>query len=183
MRRINVTEFVSVDGVMEAPHEWTGEYFGEDVGQFKQEELFASDAILLGRVTYEGFAAAWPSRTDDDGFADRINSLPKFVVTATLDELEWNNSKAIKGNIAGKVRKLKEEPGQDVLVYGSAQLVNSLIPMDLIDEFQIMVFPVVLGSGKRLFGNGIDKVGLKLVKTTSFESGVVVLTYQRAGNE
>ena len=179
MRKINVTEFVSVDGVMESPHEWSGQYFSEEVGKFKNDELFASDAILLGRVTYEGFAAAWPSRTDDDGFADRINSLPKHVVSTTLEAPEWNNSRVITSDIAGELRKLKDEPGQDILLYGSARLVNSLIPLGLIDEYQIMIFPVVLGSGKRLFDDKLDKTALKHVKTTTFDSGVVVLTYQQ----
>ena len=182
MRKVNVTEFVSLDGVMESPEKWTSQYFSQEVGSFKQDELFASDAILLGRVTYEGFAAAWPSRTDETGFADRINSLPKFVATTTLSDLEWNNSRVIN-SVAEDVRKLKEEPGQDILVYRSKQLVNSLMPLGLIDEYQIMIFPVVLGSGKRLFSEGVDKTGLKHVKTTTFDSGVVVLTYQPAGDE
>lgn len=177
MRKVNVTEFVSLDGVMESPHEWSGQYFSAEVGNFKQNELLASDALLLGRVTYEGFAAAWPSRTDDDGFADRMNSLPKYVASTTLTDPDWNNSTVIT-NVAEVVRKMKEEPGLDILVYGSAQLVNSLLPADLIDEYQIMVFPVVLGCGKRLISEGIDKTGLKHVKTTTFDSGVVVLTYQ-----
>jgi dihydrofolate reductase len=178
VRKVNVTEFLSVDGVMEAPQEWNGEYFDEGVGQFKQDELFASDALLLGRVTYEGFAAAWPERTDEAGFADRINSLPKHVVSTTLKEPAWNNSTVISSNVAEEVRKLKQAPGEDILVYGSAQLVNFLMQEDLIDEYQLMIFPVVVGSGKRLFHEGIGKSGLKLVKTTPFDSGVVVLTYQ-----
>jgi dihydrofolate reductase len=182
MRKVNVTEYVSLDGVMEAPHEWSGPYFSDQVGRFKNAELFVSDALLLGRVTYEGFAAAWPSRTDEQGFADRINSLPKYVATKTLTNLEWNNSKPIT-NVADEVRRLKEEPGQDILVYGSKTLVNSLIPLDLIDEYQIMVFPVFLGSGKRMFDEGSEKTGLKHVRTTTFDSGVVVLTYEPARDE
>ena len=111
MRKVNVTEFVSLDGVMESPHEWSGQYFSAEVGNFKQNELFARDALLLGRVTYEGFAAAWPSRIDDDGFADRMNSLPKYVASTTLTDPDWNNSTVIT-NVAEVVRKMKEEPGR-----------------------------------------------------------------------
>jgi len=134
-------------------------------------------------VTYQGFAAAWPPRTDEGGFADRINSLPKFVVSTTLAKLEWNNSRLIKGNIAEEISRLKQQPGQDILVAGSCMLVNTLMQHDLIDEYRLMVHPIVLGSGKRLFGDGSDMKVLKLVDTRTFSSGIVVLTYQPAGKE
>jgi dihydrofolate reductase len=154
------------------------------MGKYKYDELFASDALLLGRVTYEGFAAAWPSRAGDDDFADRMNSLPKFVASTTLEEpLEWNDSSLIKENVAEEVSNLKQQPGQDILIAGSVDLVNALMPYGLIDEYRLMVHPVVVGSGKRLFRDGIDTIVLRVVETKTFGSGVVVLTYQPAGEQ
>ena len=178
MRRIIVSEFVTLDGVMEAPDQWQGPFWHDDMGKYKLEELFASDALLLGRVTYQGFADAWPSLTDEEGFADKMNGLPKYVVSTTLEEVKWNNSKLIKGNVQGEVSRLKEQPGQDILIFGSADLVNSLMPLGLIDEYRLMIHPVVVGSGKRLFRDGIDATALWLAGTETFGSGVVVLTYQ-----
>jgi dihydrofolate reductase len=186
VRKLVVTEFLTLDGVMEAPggefHPdgkggWTSQFFSDEVGKFKSDELFAADALLLGRVTYQHFAAAWPSMTDAAGFAERMNSLPKFVASTTLQEpLEWNAT-LIKGDVAAAVAKLKEQPGQDILIAGSAELVHTLLQGDLIDEFRLMVFPVILGSGKRLFRAGIDSQALRLVDTKTFSSGVVVLSY------
>lgn len=177
MRKVVVSEFVTLDGVMESP-EWTGQFGSQEQEQFKLAELRASDALLLGRVTYEGFAAAWPSVTDDVGFAERMNGYPKHVASATLEEpLEWNNATIIKGDVAEEVRELKRQPGQDILMYGSADLMRTLMQHDLIDEYRLMVFPVVVGSGKRLFKDGSEKK-LNLVDTQTFSSGVVVLTYQ-----
>ncbi len=185
MRKVIVSEFVTLDGVMEDPGGaekfehggWTMPYWNEEIGKFKFDELFASDALLLGRVTYQGFAAAWPSRTDEAGFADRMNSLPKFVVSTTLGKVEWNNSRLIKGNVAEEVSKLKQQPGQDILIAGSGELVHTLMQHDLIDEYRLLVYPVVLGSGKRLFQDG-SKTTLRLVETKRFDSGVVLLHYQ-----
>jgi dihydrofolate reductase len=185
MRKIFVTEFVSLDGVMEDPGGaekfvhggWTMPYWSDEICKFKFDELLASDALLLGRVTYQGFAAAWPSRTDEAGFAQRMNSLPKYVVSTTLDKAEWNNSHLVKGNIAKEVSKLKQQPGQDIMVAGSNRLVHSLMQHDLVDEYRLLVYPVVLGSGKRLFGEA-DKATLRLVETRMFSSGVVLLRYQ-----
>jgi dihydrofolate reductase len=187
MRNVVVTEFLSLDGVMEDPGGaegfehggWTFPYFSDEIGKFKYEELFASDAQLMGRVTYQGFAAAWPSRTDEAGFADRMNSMPKYVVSTTLDKAEWNNSHLIKANVAQEVSKLKQQSGQDILVAGSATLIQTLIQHNLIDEYHLMVYPVILGSGKRLFTAG-HKTGLSLIETRSFSSGVVMLIYRRA---
>jgi dihydrofolate reductase len=133
--------------------------------------------LLLGRVTYQGFAAAWPSMTDPQGFAERMNGLPKFVASTTLKQLEWNNSRLLKGDIAAEVGKLKQQPGQDILAAGSGTLVRTLMQHDLVDEYRLMVHPVVLGSGKRLFGEGTDKKVLKLTETRTFGSVVVVLSY------
>lgn len=183
MRKVIASEFVSLDGVMEDPS-WTFQFRSEESGKFKFDELSASDALLLGRVTYEGFAAAWPHMTEQYGeYADMMNGYPKFVVSTTLEEpLEWNNSTLIKGNVAEEVSRLKQQPGKDILIFGSGDLVNTLMQHDLIDEYRLMVFPVVVGSGKRLFGDGTVKT-LELVETKTFGSGVVVLTYQPAGKE
>ena len=186
MSNVVVTEFLTLDGVMEAPGgefhpdgkgAWTFQFFNDEAGKFKLNELFAADALLLGRVTYQHFAAAWPSVTDEEGFADRMNSLPKFVASTTLQEpLEWNAT-LIQGDVAEAVSKLKQQPGQDILICGSADLVHTLMQYDLIDEFRLMLFPVILGSGKRLFRERIASTALRLVETKTFSSGVVVLSY------
>jgi dihydrofolate reductase len=180
MRKIFATEFLTLDGVMEAPHHWSFQFWSDETTKFKLDELFASDALLLGRVTYEGFAEAWPSRTDEEGFAERMNGLPKYVVSTTLDEVAWNNSHLIKGDVAKEVAALKQQPGQDIAIHGSAGLVRSLMQHGLIDEYRLMVFPVVVGKGKRLFHDEGDKTVLKLVESKTFASGVVVLTYEPA---
>ena len=182
MRKIIVTEFVTLDGVTEAPEKWSFPFWNEEIGKFKHDELFASDALLLGRVTYQGFAAAWPSRTDEEGYADRINSLPKFVVSTTLEKVGWNNSRLIKGNVADEVSRLKQQPGQDIVIHGSGTLVHTLMQHNLIDEHRLLVYPVVLGSGKRLFKDG-SSATLKLVETKAFSSGAVLLRYQPARSE
>jgi dihydrofolate reductase len=174
--KLIVSEFVSLDGVMEEP-KWTFPYWNDEIGKFKFAELFASGALLLGRVTYQGFAAAWPSRTDEQGYADRMNNLPKHVVSTTLETVEWNNSKLIKTNVVAEVSQLKRQPGEDLLLFGSDTLVQTLIQHDLVDQYNLLVYPVVLGTGKRLFGDG-SKVALKLIETQSFSSGVVLLRYQ-----
>ncbi|QIN79387.1 dihydrofolate reductase [Rubrobacter marinus] len=175
--KLVVAEYVSLDGVMEEPG-WTGPYFNEEMAEFQRSLLFSSDALLLGRVTYEGFAAAWPSMTDEAGFADKMNSMPKFVVSTTLEEpLEWNNSSLIEGDLAEGVSRLKQRPGGDLLVYGSAALVNALMRHDLVDEYRLMVHPLVLGGGKRLFGEGGDTKAMRLVRAQTTETGVAVLDY------
>jgi dihydrofolate reductase len=164
MGRIVVTEFVSLDGVMEDPGGaedykhggWTFEIDrGTDGEGFKLDEALRSEALLLGRVTYEGFAAAWPSREGE--FADKFNSMPKYVVSSTLEEAKWNNSTVLKGDLVEEVSKLREGAEGDIVVHGSAQLVQALLEHDLVDEVRLMVFPVVLGTGKRLFGATSDK--------------------------
>lgn len=186
MRKIIVLEYVTLDGVMEDPGGaekfehggWTIPYWDEGIGKFQLDGLFASDALLLGRVTYQGFAAAWPSMKDEAGFADRMNSLPKYVVSTTLSDVAWNNSRLMKGNVVEEVSKLKHEAGQNILIYGSGELVQTLMHHDLIDEYRLLVYPVVLGSGKRLFRDGSDKKVLRPVETKAFNSGVVALTYE-----
>jgi len=188
--RIVVTEFVSLDGVMEAPGGgedfehggWTFEIDrGPEGNQFKLDETMSSDALLLGRRTYEGFAAAWPSREDDAGFAEKFNSMPKHVVSSTLSDPDWNNSSVLDGDLAEEVPKLRERYDGDIAVHGSAQLVQALVEQDLVDELRLMVFPVVLGSGKRLFGETSDKKSLSLVDSKVVGDGVVILTYRPAG--
>jgi dihydrofolate reductase len=187
--RIVVTEFMSLDGVVEAPG--GGEGFrhggwsfeidrGEEGDKFKLDEALSSEALLLGRVTYEGFAASWPSRTDDVGFADKFNSMPKYVVSSTLEEPEWNNSTVLKGDVVEEVSRLKQEQDGDIVVHGSPQLVQTLLDHDLVDELRLMVFPVVLGSGKRLFGETSDKKPLRLTDSKVVGDGVAILTYQPA---
>lgn len=183
MRKVVVSEFVSLDGVMEDPR-WTFRFESDDRNQFKFDELAAADALLLGRVTYEGFAAAWPQMEEQTGeYGAWMNGYPKYVVSTTLEEpLEWNAS-LIGDDIAGEISALKQQPGKDILVFGSAALVNTLVEHDLVDEYRIMIFPVIVGSGKRLLGDGLDMKALELKETKVFDSGVVVLTYRPMGKE
>jgi dihydrofolate reductase len=184
VRKLIVSEFVSLDGVMEAPggeegypHTgWVLNFVDPAWEAYKLDEVLASDALLLGRVTYEGFAAAWPRRSGD--FADKTNSMPKLVVSRTLKELDWSNSTLIGGDVAEEVSKLKRQDGGDILVAGSRTLVHTLIDHDLVDEYRLMVFPVVLGSGRRLFPDRPDKIVLKRVDTKAFDSGVEVHAYE-----
>jgi dihydrofolate reductase len=186
MGRIVVTEFVSLDGVMEAPGGgedykhggWTFEIErGEEGDKFKLDETMASEALLLGRRTYEGFAAAWPSR--DGEFADKFNSMPKYVVSSTLKDPEWNNTAVLDGELAAEVAKIKEQQEGDIVVHGSAQLVQALLENDLVDELRLMVFPVVLGTGKTLFGETSDKKTLQLRDSKIVGDGVAILVYER----
>ena len=190
MGRIVVTEFVSLDGVMEDPGGsenfaqggWSFKISRGDEGdKFKLDETFASEALLLGRVTYEGFAEAWPSR--DGEFADKFNNMPKYVVSSTLDAPEWKNSTVLKGDLVEEVEKLKREQDGDIVVHGSARLVQTLIEHDLVDELRLMVYPVVLGSGKRLFGETSDKKPLRLVESKVVGDGVSILIYRPAGED
>ena len=185
MGRIVVTEFVSLDGVIEAPGGgedfrhggWTFEIDrGDEGNKFKVDETMSSAALLLGRVTFEGFAAAWPSREGE--FADRFNTMPKYVVSSTLEAPDWKNTTVLNGDLAEEVAKLKQEHEGDIVVHGSASLVQALLEHDLVDELRVMVFPVVLGSGKRLFGETSDKKPLRLVDTKIVGDGVAILTYQ-----
>ncbi|HEU0165780.1 MAG TPA: dihydrofolate reductase family protein [Thermomicrobiales bacterium] len=179
MRKVVVSMFMTVDGVMEAPNEWSFQFWSDESARYKFDELFEGDALLLGRVTYEGFAAAWPTMTDEQGFADRMNGLPKYVATTTLDDLTWNATR-IEGDIAESVATLKAQEGQNILVFGSADLVNYLTDHDLVDEYRLMIFPVVVGKGKHLFAEGLGKKAFRLAASKVFASGVVVQTYAPA---
>jgi dihydrofolate reductase len=188
MRKIVVTEFVTLDGVIEDPGGsentdrggWAFQFErGPEGDKFKLDETLDAGAMLLGRKTYEGFAEAWPSRTDEAGFADKMNSMPKYVVSNTLESADWNNSTVIGSDVAEEVAKLKQQPGGDILVAGSAQLVQTLTKHDLVDEYRLMIFPVLLGGGKRLFEDGVDRTALQVVETTQ-TGEVVIVVLERA---
>lgn len=175
--RLVATEYLSLDGVFEEPGHWSFPFFNEEAGQFKWSELNASDALLLGRKTYEGFAAAWPTMEGTGEFGERMNGMPKYVVSATLDRVEWTGSKLVKGNLVEAVRKLKEAPGQDLLLSGSAQLFNALMKENLIDLYRLMVHPIVVGHGRRLFADDATERTLTLTSTRTFGAGIIVLEY------
>ncbi len=189
MGKIVVSEFVSLDGVMEDPGGsegtkyggWTFQFGGPEQEQFKADELVNADALLLGRHTYEGFAAAWPMMEGTGEYGEKMNSMPKYVVSTTLSDSDmiWNASR-ISGNLAEELPRQRQQISQDILIFGSNQLVHSLIAQNLVDEYRLMVFPVMLGSGKRIFPEGGEKKTLRLVESKPFASGVTVLTYEPA---
>jgi dihydrofolate reductase len=188
MRKIIAAEFVTLDGVMEAPGSgdttlperrgWSEPYMNEEIGKLILDQMDASDALLLGRKTYQDFAVFWPSVPDEDPFGKRMNNTAKYVVSTTLDEADWKNSRLIKGDVVEEVSRLKGQPGKNITIVGSGELVNMLMGHDLIDEYQLMVCPVVLGVGKRLFNGSSDKKALRLVDTKAFNSGMLLLRYQ-----
>ena len=185
MRKVIVSEYMTLDGVMEDPGGaegfkhggWSFGFGGAEQQEYKFEELFACDALLLGRRTYEGFAAAWPTMPGTGAYGEKMNSLPKYVVSTTLSEVTWNAT-LLKGDLAEELSRLKQEAGQDIVIFGSGELVRTLYERDLIDEYRLMIFPIVLGSGKRLFSGGDEKKVLKLVESRTLGLGVVLLTYQ-----
>jgi len=188
MGKLVVTEFITLDGVIEDPG--GGETFerggwafqferGEDGDKFKLDETLEAEALLLGRVTYEGFAAVWPTITDEAGFADKMNTMPKHVVSSTLQELTWNNSSRVEGDVAEEVAKLKERTQGEILVAGSATLVRTLVEQDLVDELRLMVYPVVLGDGKRLFSDIAATKPFGLLESRPVgDDGVVIIRYE-----
>jgi dihydrofolate reductase len=189
MGKIVVSEFVSLDGVMQAPgggedYEHAGWTFeiprGDEGDQFKLQETFDAEALLLGRVTYDGFAAAWPAMQGMGEFGEKMNAMPKYVVSSTLERADWNNSRVLSGDLSEEVSKLKQDVDGTILVAGSAQLVQTLLEENLVDELRLMVFPVVLGSGKRLFGSTSDKHRLRLTDSKIVGEGIAILTYDRA---
>jgi dihydrofolate reductase len=192
MGKLVVTEFITLDGVVEDPGGGEADRFdrggwafqferGQEGDKFKLDETLEAEALLLGRVTYEGFAAAWPSMTDEVGFADKMNTMPKYVVSSTLEELTWSNSTRLDGDVAAEVAKLKEQVSGELLVAGSATLVQMLIEHDLVDELRLMVFPVVLGGGKRLFGEAASPKAFRLLESRPVgDAGVVILRYEPA---
>jgi dihydrofolate reductase len=183
MRKVVAAEFVTLDGVMESPEQWNMPYFNDEMGQSIAEGFAASDALLMGRVLYEEWAAFWPNQDPEENpIAAQMNSLTKYVVSTTLVEpLEWNNSKLIRGDeLAEKIAELKQQPGKDIVVSGSGTLVRSLLRYGLLDELQLMVHPVVVGPGKRLFEEVEEQVTLELADSRTFATGVVYLTYRPA---
>jgi dihydrofolate reductase len=176
--RLVATEYLTFDGVFEEPGRWSGPFFNEEAQKFKFDELQATDALLLGRKTYEGFAAAWPKMPGTGEFGVKMNSMPKYVVSSTLTTVDWTGSRLIEGDVVGEIRTLKAAPGKDLLLSGSGQLFNSLMQADLIDLYRFMLHPVVLGTGRRLFAEQVAKRALVLTETKRFSSGIVVLEYQ-----
>jgi dihydrofolate reductase len=177
MSKLQVAEFLTLDGIMEAPDQWNGPFLNEEMGMEIGGNLFQCDALLYGRRTYEEMAAAWPERTGD--MADRFNSIPKFVVSTTLQEATWNNTRLIESNVAGEVLKLKQQFGQAITILGSADLVRTLMDHHLIDEFLFVVCPLVLGKGKRLFQEASPTM-LRLVNSKAYSTGAIWLTYHPA---
>jgi dihydrofolate reductase len=175
MGRVVLSVFTTLDGVIENPHEWTFQFAGPDNMKAGLDQIGAADALLLGRVTYDGFAAVWPSMTDEAGYADRMNSLPKYVVTTTLDKGEWNNTTIIRENPADRITQLRREIGGDIL------LVRWLLRERLLDELRLVTYPVVVGKGARLFDESTDTTVLRLTGSQAFSSGVVALTYEPTG--
>lgn len=194
MRKLMVTTFVSLDGVMQGPGGsdedrdggfehggWSVPHFGPDLIQRMTDLVRRADALLVGRKTYDIFAATWPLAEADDPIGSKMNSMRKYVASRTLDTVSWQNSTLLTGDIAEAVARLKQEGDGEIQVHGSGDLIQTLIEHDLVDEFHVLVFPVLVGSGKRLFGRGTVPAGLKLVDTARSESGVVISTYARAG--
>ncbi|WP_426510403.1 dihydrofolate reductase family protein [Dactylosporangium sp. McL0621] len=187
MRKLVVSQFLTLDGVMQGPgddpgFDRSGWAFRFDRGaeghRFKLDEVMSAGGLLLGRATYDGFAAAWPSRTDEAGFAERMNTMPKYVISATLQHPVWNNTTVISGDIADEVTRLKEQAGNDLLVNGSGMLVRTLAERGLVDEYRLMVYPTVVGAGRRLFDEGFEISALRLASVYPVgPDGVVIVTY------
>jgi len=181
MRKIVAGLFITLDGVVESPDKWQFPYFNDEMGQAVTSQMDAADAMLLGRQTYQEFAAFWPNADAADPFTARMNNTPKFVVSTTLDTVAWQNSTLIRSNVAEELTRLKQQPGKNIGITGSATLIRSLLRDNLLDELNLLIHPVVVGSGKHLFPDGSDPVALKLVDAQTFSTGVLSLTYQSAG--
>ena len=176
MRKIVVSEFVTLDGVLDEPHIWSIPYWNDEIAQFKGDEMVAAGGLLLGRVTYDGFAAAWKGRPAEED-AEQMNGMPKYVATTTLDRADWQNTTLLKGDIVGEIKRLKQSDGGDLLVYGSGTLIQMLIAHNLIDEYRLLVYPVVLGTGSRLFRDG-SKTTLELAEAKPMGPGVAAMIYR-----
>ena len=182
MAKIIVSEFISLDGVIEAPETWHFPYLSDDMQKVINEQIFATDASLYGRVTYEAFASFWPNATNEEtgGLADKLNNTPKYVVSTTLEKADWNNSTLIKNNVVEELTRVKQQVSGNISIIGSATLIQSLMGTNIIDEYQLMVHPIVVSNGKKLFRDGLNTLPLKLADTKTFSSGVILLTYQAA---
>jgi dihydrofolate reductase len=178
--RLVATEYVTLDGVFEEPGEWSFPFFNEQAAQFKWRELQATDALLLGRKTYEGFAAAWPTMEGTGEFGERMNSMPKYVVSSTLASADWTGSILVRGDLVTEIGKLKAQPGGDLLIAGSGQLFNALAAAGLIDLYRLMLHPLLLGKGARLFADGVGRRGLRLTHHEVFDTGIAILEYEPA---
>jgi dihydrofolate reductase len=179
MRKISANFFISLDGVVESPDKWHFPYFNEEMGQAVEAGMKDSDAMLLGRKTYEEWAAYWPNTSADEPFSDYINNIPKYVASTTLQTAEWHNSTLLRGDLATELGKLKSEPGKNIAMSGSITLVRWLLANDLLDELRLLVHPIVVSQGQRLFLDEIGNKPLKLASATTFETGVLNLVYQR----
>jgi dihydrofolate reductase len=183
MRKIVAGLFISLDGVVEAPDQWHFPYWSDEMGEAVGSQMAAADTMLLGRLTYQEFAAYWPHQGSEVEGADYMNNTPKLVVSTTLDRAEWQNTTLIKGNVAEELTRLKQQPGKDISVVGSPTLVRSLLRDNVLDELRLLVHPIVVGRGKRLFEQGSEQQALKLVESKTFNTGVLYLTYEPAGAE
>ncbi len=179
MRKIVAGLFLSLDGVMEAPEQWTGPYMNDELGQEIGSQLAGSDAMLLGRRTYQEFAAVWPHRTSEEfgPVADVMNGIPKYVVSTTLDRADWQNSTLIEGDVVAELTRLKQQPGKSIGISGSATLVRSLLRTNLLDELNLLVPPITVGTGRRLFEDWDARLPLKLERSKALSTGVLCLTY------
>ena len=178
MRKVIVSTYMTLDGRVDEVRDWAVPYDDDGAAKYHTDLLMNSDALLLGRKTYELFAAIWPPRSGEFPYVDKLNSMAKYVASTTLRELEWENSHLIEGDVPEAVAELKRQPGQDLIVYGSHDLMHSLLEHDLIDEYQLWVYPVVLGKGRSFFKDGLERMALDLVDTTVIPPGVAILTYQ-----
>jgi dihydrofolate reductase len=178
VRKIVASLFISLDGVVEAPEKWNFAYFNDEMGQAVGAQMAKSDTLLLGRRTYQDFAAAFANQGNDDPMAAVMNNIPKLVVSTTLDKVEWQNSTLVRGDVAAELAAIKERPGKDISISGSTTLVRSLFELGLLDELQLLIHPIVLGNGQRLFADGTSRKPLKLLDSKTFSTGVVHLTYQ-----
>jgi dihydrofolate reductase len=176
MRKLIVSEFMALDGVVHEPM-WSMPYWTDEIAKFKHSELFTADALLLGRVTYEGFAQAWPQRKGSDDYADRFNAMPKYVVSTSLQNANWENSHIIRDNVANEIAELKQQDGMNIIVFGSIKLIRFLLQAKLVDQFNIIQYPLIVGKGQTLFGGCGEDDKLKLVQAETFSSGALGLVY------
>lgn len=182
VRKISATLFITLDGVIAEPHKWSFPFWNDEIAKFKDDELRQTDALLLGRITYETFAASWPQRTDDTGFSDKFNRMTKYVVSSTLAKANWSGSEIVRpDDLKRHLAKIKAQAGGDVMVHGSASLVQSLMREGQLDELRLLVYPLVLGKGKQLY-EGIGEATFKLASSQTFGTGVVALIYRRTSN-